>query len=276
MDRRSFLKNTGWSFLGLAASGSLLGSCVAGSKEAKKIMPSASNLKMFWGDLHNHCNITYGHGDMRDAFEAAKGQLDFVSVTPHAMWPDIPGANDPRLKWVIDYHTGAFKRLREGGYEKYVKMTNEYNKEGEFLTFVGYEAHSMEHGDHVALNYDLDAPLVECTSIEDWKAKAKGHKVFVTPHHMGYQGGYRGYNWKCFTEGDITPFVEMYSRHGLAESDQGDYPYLHDMGPRQWEGTIQYGLEQGQQNSVSWLPPTNTPVIRVATVMDASVFWRRH
>lgn len=54
---------------------------------------------------------------MRDAFEAAKGQLDFVSVTPHAMWPDIPGANDPRLKWVIDYHTGAFKRLREGGYE---------------------------------------------------------------------------------------------------------------------------------------------------------------
>ena len=45
----------------------------------------------------------------------------------------------------------------------YVTMTNEYNKEGEFLTFVGYEAHSMEHGDHVALNYDLDAPLVECT-----------------------------------------------------------------------------------------------------------------
>ena len=52
-------------------------------------------------------------------------------------------------------------------------MTNEYNKEGEFLTFVGYEAHSMEHGDHVALNYDLDAPLVECTSIEDWKAKSQ-------------------------------------------------------------------------------------------------------
>ena len=88
------------------------------------------------------------------------------------------------------------------------------------FTFVGYDILSMEHGDHVALNYDLDAPLVECTSIEDWKQKAKGHKVFITPHHMGYQGGYRGYNWKCFTEGDITPFVEMYSRHGLAESDR--------------------------------------------------------
>lgn len=210
-------------------------------------MPSPSNLKLFWGDLHNHCNLTYGHGDMRDAFEAAKQHLDFVSVTPHAMWPDIPGANDPRLSWVIDYHTDAFKRLRAGGYDKYVAMTKEYNKEGEFLTFIGYEAHSMQHGDHVALNYDLDAPLVECTSIEDWKQKAKGHKVFVTPHHMGYQTGYRGYNWDFFTEGDVTPFVEMYSRHGLAETDQGDYPYLHDMGPRQWEGTILCGLEKGHK-----------------------------
>lgn len=247
MDRRKFLRNTGWSFLGLAASGSLLEACVSGSKEAKKIAPSPPHLKMYWGDLHNHCNLTYGHGDMRSAFEAAKTQLDFVSVTPHAMWPDIPGRDDPRLKWVIDYHTGAFKRLREGGYQKYVAMTNEYNKEGEFLAFIGYECHSMEHGDHVALNYDLDAPLVECTSVEDWKQKAKGHNVFITPHHMGYQEGYRGYNWKCFTEGEQTPFVEMYSRHGLAESDQGDYNYLHDMGPRQWEGTVQYGLDQGHK-----------------------------
>ena len=247
MDRRDFIRTSGWSLVGLAASGSLLKACAPGSKEAKKIMPSPTGMKMYWGDLHNHCNLTYGHGDMRDAFEAAKEQLDFVSVTPHAMWPDIPGKNDPRLEWVIAYHTDAFKRLRQGGYGKYVRMTNEYNREGEFLTFIGYEAHSMEHGDHVALNYDLDAPLVECTSIEDRKRKARGHKVFITPHHMSYQTGYRGYNWKFFTEGDQTPSVEMYSRHGLAESDQGDHPYLHDMGPRQWEGTVQYGLELGHK-----------------------------
>lgn len=247
MDRRNFIKNTGWTFVGLAASGSLLSSCAHNSRANKKIMPAPSTLKLFWGDLHNHCNLTYGHGDMRAAFEAAKAQLDFVSVTPHAMWPDIPGANDPRLKWVIDYHTGAFKRLREGGYEKYVAMTNEYNKEGEFLAFIGYEAHSMEHGDHVALHYALDAPLVDCTSIEDWKQKFRGSKVFITPHHMGYQTGFRGYNWNCFTEGTQTPFVEMYSRHGLAESDQGDYNYLHDMGPRQWHGSVQCGLEQGKK-----------------------------
>lgn len=243
MDRRQFLGASGWTLLGLAASGSLLDGC--SPKEARKLMPSPSGYKIFWGDIHNHCNITYGHGDMRDAFEAAKEQLDFVSVTPHAMWPDIPGRDDPRLSWVIDYHTDAFRRLRSGNYDKYVRMTKEYNDEGRFLTFIGYEAHSMRHGDHVALHYDLDAPLVECNSIEDWKEKFKGQKVFVTPHHMGYQTGYRGYNWNFFTEGDQTPFVEMYSRHGLAENDMGDYPYLHDMGPRQWQGTIQYGLSKG-------------------------------
>lgn len=248
MDRRNFIKATGWSMVGLAATGSLLGACTSGSKKAKMIVPTPDSRKMYWGDLHNHCNITYGHGDMRDAFEAAKEQLDFVSVTPHAMWPDINLLNkEPRLKWVIGYHTDAFGRLRRGGYEKYSAMTKEYNKEGEFLTFIGYEAHSMIYGDHVALHKDLDAPLVNCSSIENWKEKFKGQDVFVTPHHMGYQEGYRGYNWKYFTEGDQTPFVEMYSRHGLAEGDMGDYPYLHDMGPRQWEGTIQYGLLQGHK-----------------------------
>ena len=49
---------------------------------------------IYFGDIHNHCNLTYGHGDMRDAFDAAKQQLDFLSVTPHAMWPDMPGKDE--------------------------------------------------------------------------------------------------------------------------------------------------------------------------------------
>lgn len=247
MDRRRFMELSGWSLVGLAASGSLLDSCCS-PEEVKRKVPSPTGLKLYWGDLHNHCNITYGHGDMRDAFEAATEQLDFVSVTPHAMWPDIELLNsEPRLKWVIGYHTDAFKRLRQGGYDKYSAMTREYDKPGKFLTFIGYEAHSMIYGDHVALHKSLDAPLVDCSSIEDWKEKFKGQDVFVTPHHMGYQTGYRGYNWKYFTEGVQTPFVEMYSRHGLAEGDMGDYPYLHDMGPRNWEGSILYGLKQGHK-----------------------------
>ena len=49
MNRRNFLKYTGWSFIGLAASGSLLSACQQGTAAGKKVMPSASNLKYFWG-----------------------------------------------------------------------------------------------------------------------------------------------------------------------------------------------------------------------------------
>ncbi len=253
MDRRNFLKRSGWTLLGLAAAGTGT-SMFAHTKDSdalpddiKRKMPSMKDFKVFWGDVHNHCNVTYGHGDLADALAAAEQQLDFASVTPHALWPDIPGANDERLAWVIDYHTDAFRRLREGGYEKYRKAIEEANRPGKFLTFVSYECHSMEHGDHVALFHDFDVPLVECDSVPDLKAKLAAYKCFVTPHHMGYQTGFRGYNWDKFTDGGMTPFVEMFSRHGLAESDSGDYNYLHDMGPRIWEGSIQCGLEKGHK-----------------------------
>lgn len=253
MDRRDFLKASGWSFLGLAASGTLL-SCIDGSSSSKSA-PSdmkercarLKDMKIYWGDIHNHCNLTYGHGDIDDAVEAAKGQLDFVSITPHALWPDIPGENDPRLNWVIDYHVNAFDRLRAGGWDGYVKKMKESNVDGEFLTFTSYECHSMEHGDHVALCHDYDTPLFECTSVPDLMEKLKPYKAFVTPHHMGYMSGFRGYNWAEFKENEQCPFVEMFSRHGLAECDMGDYNYLHDMGPRIFEGSVQYGLEQGNK-----------------------------
>lgn len=207
------------------------------------------SLNIYFGDIHNHCNLTYGHGDLRDAFEAAKQQLDFVSVTPHAAWPDIPGRDDSRLSWVIDYHTSAFERLRKTGWHEYVRMTNEYNREGEFLTFLSYEYHSMKYGDHVALNYRLDAPLLEASSVPELMEKLKNEKAFVTPHHMGYQEGFRGYAWQYF-DPEKTPFVEIYSRHGLAEEDLGDFTNLHDMGPRNFEGTMLYGLNQGHKFGV--------------------------
>ncbi|MDE5662308.1 MAG: Tat pathway signal sequence, partial [Muribaculaceae bacterium] len=93
----------------------------------------------------------------------------------------------------------------------------------------------------------FNVPLVECTSVPDLRRRLAAYDCFVTPHHMGYQTGFRGYNWDAFEESSRAPFVEMFSRHGLAESDQGDYNYLHDMGPRIWEGSVLYGLERGNK-----------------------------
>lgn len=252
MDRRKFVKTAGWSAFGLATAGNLPGCISYKSKNApgeiREKLRRLGDLRIWWGDLHNHCNVTYGHGDLVDALAAAREQLDFCSITPHAMWPDIPTFEDKGMQWVIGYHLDAFRRLREGGFQKYVEMMKKWNADGKFLTFNSYECHSMDHGDHVALCRDYDTPLVEATSVPDLKEKLRDYRVYVTPHHMGYITDFRGYNWEAFRDGDpMTPFVEIYSRHGLAESDQGDYDYLHDMGPRTYEGSVQYGLEQGHK-----------------------------
>ena len=64
MDRRKFLKTQA----GLPRIGSFRQFVGSAQLEGKRLcrQPVTSNVQ---GDLHNHCNITYGHGDMRDACE---------------------------------------------------------------------------------------------------------------------------------------------------------------------------------------------------------------
>ena len=52
-------------------------------------MKQTSENKIYWGDLHSHCAISYGEGDLENAIKRASQQLDFCSVTGHAFWPDI-------------------------------------------------------------------------------------------------------------------------------------------------------------------------------------------
>ena len=48
----------------------------------------------YFGDLHNHCAISYGHGPLAAALANAREQLDFCSITGHAHWPDMPAPNE--------------------------------------------------------------------------------------------------------------------------------------------------------------------------------------
>ncbi len=65
---------------------------------------------LYWGDLHNHCSISYGHGTVQQALMRARQQLDFCSVTGHAFWPDMPTDRDVYAE-IIDYHNEGFATL---------------------------------------------------------------------------------------------------------------------------------------------------------------------
>jgi len=202
-------------------------------------------LNVFYGDIHNHCGMSYGHGTLAEALNNAHLQLDFVSVTLHAVWPDIP-EKDPRLGYLVDYHKEGFRKAFKNWVE-YNRRINGENRPGDFITFPSYEWHSNQYGDHCV--YYLSGkgqPILEVDDLPEFRRRLKqlSTDALLIPHHIGYKRNYRGLNWNAFTE-ELSPVVEIFSFHGASENCEGPYPYLHTMGPRHGSSCAQAGWSQG-------------------------------
>lgn len=201
---------------------------------------------VYYGDIHNHCNVSYGHGSLDDALNNARLQLDFVSVTVHAVWHDLP-TDDPKLAYLIDYHREGFARAK-ANWADYLKIIEQNNEDGQFVTFPSFEWHSIEYGDYcVYYKHAQDnLAIIEAPDLENLRAKLREIDTphFIIPHHIGYRQGSRGINWLTFTD-EMSPVAEIFSFHGLSEASEGAYPYLHSMGPRHEQSTAQYGWSQG-------------------------------
>ena len=89
-------------------------------------------------------------------------------------------------------------------------------------------------------------PWYTAGSPED-QIKACGKDAIGIPHHIGI-GRYRGINWDAF-DSSISPVVEVYSKHGCGMCEEADYPYYHNMGPRDGRNLIYEGLKRGKQFS---------------------------
>jgi hypothetical protein len=214
----------------------------------QRLAPLATELGLtaLFGDIHNHSDLSYGHGRFVDALARAALQLDFVSITGHAHWPDMP-VDDPRVAHIVDFHVKGFAKLRAGWIDHFEAL-RAADSPG-LTVFPGYEIHSNEHGDHTIIYADLEpAALVLADSpaaLRSGLARAKGDRAFAFPHHIGYRQGARGINWASFDPA-LSPFVEMLSMHGCAETSETDRGYLHSMGPVDGHSTMAYGLAKGQ------------------------------
>jgi hypothetical protein len=107
----------------------------------------------------------------------------------------------------------------------------------------------MRHGDHNVYFKGARGDVIPAGSLEEMRAHlcrlaGQGVECFLTPHHIGYLSGCRGIRWEEFTP-EFSPVVEAFSSHGLAESDDGPFPYLIPMGPRDGRSTAQHDLAMG-------------------------------
>ncbi len=163
-------------------------------------------------------------------------------MTGHAMWPDMPERNEDTA-FLIDFHLNGFRKLKEN-WEKIKKITEEANSQ-DFVTFHSYEMHSCAYGDHHLVSPDKDIELLYAGSPKELLEKLKQRAIMV-PHHIAYTPGYRGIDWDAYTE-DISPIVEIYSKHGLALNADAPFPYYHNMGPRDDRNTVYEGLKKGKR-----------------------------
>ena len=199
------------------------------------------------GDVHNHCGISYGHGSLEDALSNAREQLDFVSITGHAHWPDMPVPDD-RTQYIIDFHEEGFARLK-AEWSKMMDTLREHDEEGSFVVFPGFEVHFCATGDRNMLYKDLEGEILYPTDLADLhrqlrKLREAGKDSIAQPHHVGYRKGTRGIDWDSF-DPEFAPLVEMISMHGCSEGSESARPFLHSMGPSDWESTIACGLKRG-------------------------------
>jgi hypothetical protein len=211
--------------------------------------PAYGGLHLYYGDLHNHCNISYGHGDLEDAYANARLQLDFASVTGHAHWPDMPPF-EGRLRHLVEYHRRGFGRLASI-WDRVQETTEKLHEEHRFVSFLSFEWHSMQHGDYCVYYKGSRGEIIRASDIASMRRELSalarsGVDVMMIPHHICYLGGYRGINWADFDE-RFSPVVEVLSMHGCAEDDDAPRPYLHSMGPRHSGSTMIRGLVDGKK-----------------------------
>ena len=212
-----------------------------------RLTPLADELGLvpLHGDIHNHCDLSYGHGRFADALTRAALQLDFVSITGHAHWPDMP-VDDPSVAHIVAFHVEGFARLRERWPGHFAALAAASSDR--LVVFPGYEIHSAAHGDYTIIYRDLDAaPLILADSPAELRQRLERElpgRAFAFPHHIGYRLGARGINWDSF-DPELSPFIEMNSMHGCAETSETDRGYLHSMGPADGRSTMQHGLAAG-------------------------------
>lgn len=210
---------------------------------------------LYLGDLHNHCDISYGHGSLAKAIAFAQQQLDFFTVTGHFAWPDMDSGIQAIPEKVQEYHRSGFAKLRSR-WPEYQKMMKESRLSG-IVPFASYEFHSFEFGDYTIVVKDLDQPLPVDPEGEDTRLDVliqtndpASSGLFCMPHHIGYKTGFRGINWDRYRE-HSSPLVEIMSMHGASESEYAQPAYLHTMGPRSAANTYQGGLARGLKFGVT-------------------------
>lgn len=197
---------------------------------------------IYWGDIHNHNAVGYGLGSPDRAIAIGKQSLDFLAITPHGWWPDLPNPESA----VGKHHLAGFERT-QAAWESLQRLLERENRTGQFVTLPAYEWHSLRWGDYCLYFPTSRPPLFHAQDFNELRDFAARHGALMIPHHCGYPVGRRGTNWQELGLEDA-PACEVFSEHGSSFSAPSSFPMLgHSMGGAQKSQTALWQLESGRK-----------------------------
>ncbi len=166
-----------------------------------------STKKLYWGFIHGHTNKSDGMLSIEDYFaNMVKAGLDFGASTEHDhIW-----------------------ETSDDDFNEIKRTVQKFQKEGEFITFFGYEwgYWYTGYGDICIYFFDDTLPILRSdtnkyNSTEKLIKNLKPYKgkVLMVGHHTALRPGYR--NWE-YVDDSIERLVEIYSTWGNQENSSLD------------------------------------------------------
>ena len=195
---------------------------------------------IYWTDMHS--NLHYHQIDeLEKWYNHAKEILDFwpIAYYPYYMRKDKSGLGVEDI-YPMDDILKQWEVIREFFNKKETVAPN-------FPIFMGYEWQgSGEDGDHNIFYLKNDETIYNPRRYSELIKYLKPNEAIAIPHHLAYELGHRGKNWKTHSE-IFSPFAEIYSSHGSSENGYTDLHmsrHIH-MGPRTGGTSYFNGLEKG-------------------------------
>ena len=207
-----------------------------------------SEMKIYWGDLHDNVNM-HDHHDVSEeqSMRIARSHLDFYGPAYYTAQSASFSATVEGQPVVIGAETWKKPEKIKKQWDRIEELTKQFNEPGRFVTFPAYEWQGDGvSGDHNVVFKNEGGKVYAVNTLTELYGELRGQEAIAIPHHIAYRLGARGKDWEV-QDDTLSPFAEIYSVHLSSETDEEICGLRRNtkMGPCAGGQSWQDGLNRG-------------------------------